>query len=33
MTFVNFEPNPVLVNINKLKQYKFIETKVQDYEV
>ncbi len=30
MAFINFEPNPLLVNINKLKPYKFIEFKVQD---
>jgi len=30
MIFINFEPNPLLVNINKLKPYKFIEFKVQD---
>jgi tellurite resistance protein TehA-like permease len=28
LTFINFEPNPMLVNINKLKLYKFIEYKV-----
>jgi hypothetical protein len=31
MTFINFEPNHVLVNINKLKQYKFIEYEVEDF--
>jgi len=30
IAFINFEPNPLLVNINKLKPYKFIEFKVQD---
>jgi hypothetical protein len=33
VTFTNFEPNLVLVNINKLKPYKFIEYEVQDFEV
>ncbi len=33
MTFTNFEPNLVLVNINKLKPYKFIEFEIQDFEV
>jgi hypothetical protein len=30
VTLTNFEPNPMLVNINKLKSYKFIDSKVQD---
>jgi hypothetical protein len=30
MTFTNFEPNPMLVNIHKLKPYKSIESKLQD---
>jgi hypothetical protein len=33
VTLTNFEPNPVLVNINKLKPCKFIEFEVQDFEV
>jgi hypothetical protein len=33
MTFTNFEPNIVLVNINKLKPYKFIEYEMQDFEI
>jgi len=33
MTFTNFEPNPMLVNINKLKSCKFIEFEVQDSKV
>jgi hypothetical protein len=33
MSLVNFEPNPRLVNINKSKPYKFIESKVQDFKV
>jgi hypothetical protein len=32
ITFINFEPNPMLVNIKKLKLYKLIEYKVQDFE-
>jgi hypothetical protein len=31
MTFINFEPNHLLVNINKLKLYKFIKYEVQDF--
>lgn len=31
MALINFEPNHVLVNINKLKLYKFIEYEVQDF--
>lgn len=30
VTLTNFEPNPMLVNINKLKSYKFIDYEVQD---
>jgi hypothetical protein len=30
---MNFEPNLVVVNINELKLYKFIEFKVQDFEM
>jgi hypothetical protein len=30
--FINFELNLMLVNINKLKSYKFIKSKVQDFE-
>ncbi len=26
----NFEPNLMLININKLKSYKFIDSEVQD---
>jgi hypothetical protein len=33
MAFTNFEPNPMLVNIHKLKLYKSIESKVQDFEI
>jgi hypothetical protein len=33
VTFTNFEPNPMLVNINKLKLCKFIEYEVQDSKV
>jgi hypothetical protein len=33
MTLINFEPNPMLVNIKKLKPYKFIEFEVQDFEL
>ncbi len=33
VTFTNFEPNLVLVNINKLKSCKFIEFEVQDFEM
>ncbi len=29
VTLINFEPNPMLVNINKLKPYQFITSKVQ----
>lgn len=29
----NFEPNHVLVNINKLKPYQFIASKMQNFEV
>jgi hypothetical protein len=27
MTIENFDPNPILVNINKLKPYRFVEDK------
>ncbi len=30
VTLTNFEPNPMLVSINKLKSYKFIDYEVQD---
>jgi hypothetical protein len=30
VAFTNFEPNLMLVDINKLKSYKFIEFEVQD---
>jgi hypothetical protein len=33
VTLTNFELNIVLVNINKLKPYKFIEYEVQDFEI
>jgi hypothetical protein len=33
VTLTNFELNLVLVNINKLKPYKFIEYEVQDFEI
>jgi hypothetical protein len=33
VTLTNFEPNLVLVNINKLKPYQFIASKVQIFEV
>ncbi len=32
VTFTNFEPNLVLVNITKLKQYKYIES-MQNFEI
>ncbi len=32
-TFINFEPNLMFININKLKPYKFIEYEVQIFEV
>jgi hypothetical protein len=32
-SFISFEPNPMLVNINKLKLCKFIEYEVQDSKV
>jgi hypothetical protein len=31
MALINFKPNHVLVNINKLKLYKLIEYEVQDF--
>jgi hypothetical protein len=31
MTLITFEPNHLLVNMNKLKLYKFIEYEVQDF--
>ncbi len=33
VTLINFEPNHVLVNINKLKPYQFITSKVQNFKV
>ncbi len=33
VTFINFEPNHVLVNISKLKSYKFIKFEVQNSKV
>jgi hypothetical protein len=33
ITLTNFEPNPMLININKLKPYQFIAFKVQNFEV
>jgi hypothetical protein len=33
VTLTNFEPNLMLVNINKLKPYQFITSKVQNFEV
>jgi hypothetical protein len=32
VTLTNFEPNLVLVNINKMKPYQFITSKVQIFE-
>jgi hypothetical protein len=29
MTIEKFETNPMLVNVNKLKPYKYMESKVQ----
>jgi hypothetical protein len=33
VTLINFEPNLLFININKLKPYKFIEYEVQNFEV
>jgi hypothetical protein len=33
VTFINFEPSHVLVNISKLKSYKFIKSELQIFEV
>jgi len=33
VTLTNFEPNLVLVNINKMKPYQFITLEVQIFEV
>jgi hypothetical protein len=33
VTFINFEPNHVLLNISKLRSYKFIKSKLQNFEV
>jgi len=33
VTFTSFEPNLMFININKLKPYKFIEYKMQNFEV
>jgi hypothetical protein len=33
VTLINFEPHPMLVDIKKLKQYKFIEFEMQDFEL
>jgi hypothetical protein len=33
VTFINFEPNPMFNNINKLKPYKFIEYEMQNFEM
>jgi hypothetical protein len=32
VTIEKFEANPVLVNVNKLKPYKYMESKVQKQE-
>ncbi len=32
VTIEKFETNPVLVNVNKLKPYKYMESKVQKQE-
>ncbi len=32
MTIEKFETNPVLVNVNKLKPYKYMKSKVQKKE-
>jgi hypothetical protein len=32
VTIEKFETNPMLVNVNKLKRYKYIESKVQKQE-
>jgi hypothetical protein len=33
VTLINFEPNPMFVNIKELKPYKFIEFEEQDFEL
>ncbi len=33
VTFTNFEPNPMSVNINKFKSYKFIAYEVKNSDI